>query len=278
MFFEYTESKISKSLFLKLFALLAISKDSKVKDEQNELELGSYSNYLGEADLNYVKKIILEDNFLSEIDFIGEKTIASQGIGNIALGMASLISPFSAAALGARKVLKAQEQDKNETKLVDIQASISDYIGPALKVLNTEIKSVCDNAIFVYKEDPTYKQKIINTLIDKGIDRLSITPKLVDDEAYTILDVPDVKKSIIEKVTKEQDLFRTKISNYDKKIILFNLFKYLFEQVSYSEYQIELMKVICEKLELDSEYFDEFYEATMKYVSSYREVSELINE
>lgn len=190
----------------------------------------------------------------------------------------SFVSPFAAAALGARKVLKAQEQDKNETKLVDIQASISDYIERALKVLNTEIKLVCDNAIFVYKEDPTYKQKIINTLIDKGIDRLSITPKLVDDEAYTILDVPDVKKSIIEKVTKEQDLFRTKISNYDKKIILFNLFKYLFEQVSYSEVQIELMKVICEKLELDSEYFDEFYEATMKYVSSYREVSELINE
>lgn len=277
MFFEYTESKISKSLFLKLFALLAISKDSKVKDEQNELELGSYSNYLGEADLNYVKKIILEDGFLSDEDLIrGKTTIASAGVG--IGGIASFVSPFAAASLGARKVLKAQEQDKNETKLVDIQASISDYIGRALKVLNTEIKSVCDNAIFVYKEDPTYKQKIINTLIDKGIDRLSITPKLVDDEAYTILDVPDVKKSIIEKVTKEQDLFRTKISNYDKKIILFNLFKYLFEQVSYSEYQIELMKVICEKLELDSEYFDEFYEATMKYVSSYREVSELINE
>lgn len=274
MFFEYTESKISKSLFLKLFALLAISKDSKVKDEQNELELGSYSNYLGEADLNYVKKIILEDDFLSDEDLIRGKTtiVYSMGIG----GIASLVSPL--AALRARKALKAQEQDKNEASLIDIEASISDYIGRALKVLNTEIKLVCDNAIFVYKEDPAYKQKIINTLIDKGIDRLSITPKLVDDEAYTILDVPDVKKSIIEKVTKEQGLFRNKITNYDKKIILFNLFKYLFEQVSYSEYQIELMKVICEKLELDSEYFDEFYEATMKYVSSYREVSELINE
>lgn len=267
MFFEHVENKNLKSLFLKLFSLLAISKDSKVKEEQNEIELGVYSNYFSASDLIYMKNIILEDNFLSDEDFI-------KGFGGVGISAFSGVSSLSAVfnAFNKKKTVD------NETTSIDIEASVSDYVKRALKVLNTEIKLVCDNAIFVYKQDPTYKRKMINQLVDKGVDRLSITPELVDNEVITILDTNDVKKSIIEKITKEQELFRRKISSYDKKIILFNLFKYLFEQVSYSEYQIELMKVICEKLELDSEYFDEFYEATMKYVSSYREVSELINE
>lgn len=273
MFFEHIENKNSKSLFLKLFSLLAISKDSKVKEEQNEIELGVYSNYFSASDLIYMKNIILEDNFLSDEDFIK----GFVGVGISAFSGVSSLSAVSPLAAVFNAFNKKKTVD-NETTAIDIEASVNDYVKRALKVLNTEIKLVCDNAIFVYKQDPTYKGKMINQLVDKGVDRLSITPELVDNEVITILDMNDVKKSIIEKITKEQELFRIKISSYDKKIILFNLFKYVFDQVSYSEAQLELIKVICEKLGLDSEYFDEFYEATMKYVSSYREVSELINE
>lgn len=166
--------------------------------------------------------------------------------------------------------------DKSTEDKIDLIANdvINDGYGGA--ILSESIEMAVDK----YSEQEDIKKTIATNLIANGVDILKITPDVIKME---ILKFPEIKAEVLESSVQNgiKEFFEKTgmvLSGKEKKIILFELIGAGFSSGRLEDAEKNLLIKICECLEIEAEYVDEFLEVAGQLFMLNKEIVDLINE
>ena len=142
---------------------------------------------------------------------------------------------------------------------------------------------VLDNAIEdilgKYANDADIKQEVMQYLISKGEDILTLTPTKI---RASMASLPQIKQEILQKAV--QTVFARKVaigltlSEREKKIILCELIGAAYSSGAFETEEKQLINTICQVCSFDSEYIEEFDTVMSTLFKVNKELAELINE
>ena len=136
------------------------------------------------------------------------------------------------------------------------------------------LDNAIDDILGKYANDADIKQEVMQYLISKGEDILTLTP--------TKIRARQIKQEILQKAV--QIVFARKVaigltlSERDKKIILCELIGAAYSSGAFETEEKQLINTICQVCSFDSEYIEEFDTVMSTLFKVNKELAELINE
>lgn len=136
-----------------------------------------------------------------------------------------------------------------------------------------------DHILGKYANDADIKQEVMQYLISKGEDILTLTPTKI---RASMASLPQIKQEILQKAV--QIVFARKVaigltlSERDKKIILCELIGAAYSSGAFETEEKQLINTICQVCSFDSEYIEEFDTVMSTLFKVNEELAELINE
>lgn len=141
------------------------------------------------------------------------------------------------------------------------------------------IKYAAQLTLDKYKEDKAIRQEVLNRLVENGEDILTLTPEIIQ---RVMVGLPRIRQEILEKsaqivIESKEDEFND-LTIRAEKIIIFELIGTCFSSGQFEPEERQLLEKICDYMNVDKEYIDEFTEVMGKLFAANREAAELINE
>lgn len=158
--------------------------------------------------------------------------------------------------------------------LVDLLGEHADGFQTAL---NDTMQKIAEN----YGSNPAVKQKVMEYLVANGEDIFTLTPNKIQAAMFRCL--PQITQLIIHQTAKrvfqeKQEQGELFLSINDKKIILCELVGAGFSSGSLDDVEKKLLQAICQILELDLAYLNEFIALMGAVFRVQKSLSDLINE
>lgn len=141
------------------------------------------------------------------------------------------------------------------------------------------LDNAIDDILGKYANDADIKQEVMQYLISKGEDILTLTPTKI---RASMASLPQIKQEILQKAV--QTVFARKVaigltlSERDKKIILCELIGAAYSSGAFETEEKQLINTICQVCSFDSEYIEEFDTVMSTLFKVNKELAELINE
>lgn len=250
MFLNQLSTPLQKALFLELAILVMMaSHDDDASEQMAKYNsdavlskfLASINTKEAEMLKEYQKEVFTNTKY-QNIDFL-EKT-------------------FSKYIDGFNKSLKnAYGSDKQFPTLRDV------------------LKTVIDEVLAQYGNNPEVKQEVIQYLLANGEDILNLNPQKIQS---CMASLPKIKQEILQHTVRaafkpKQEMGLT-LSEREKKIILCELIGAAYSSGAFEAEEKQLLESICQTLDIDSEYIEEFDDVMAKLFKVNQELAELINE
>lgn len=162
----------------------------------------------------------------------------------------------------------------NDSLLLELLGEHADAFQTAL---NNTIQKVAEH----YGSNPAVKQKVMEYLVANGEDIFTLTPDKIQAAMFRCL--PQITQLIIQQTAKQvfqekQEQGELFLSINDKKIILCELVGAGFSSGSLDDAEKKLLQAICQILELDLAYLNEFIALMGAVFRVQKSLSDLINE
>ena len=141
------------------------------------------------------------------------------------------------------------------------------------------LDNAIDDILGKYANDADIKQEVMQYLISKGEDILTLTPTKIRESMASL---PQIKQEILQKAV--QTVFARKVaigltlSEREKKIILCELIGAAYSSGAFETEEKQLINTICQVCSVDSEYIEEFDTVMSTLFKVNKELAELINE
>ena len=141
------------------------------------------------------------------------------------------------------------------------------------------LDNAIDDILGKYANDADIKQEVMQYLISKGEDILTLTPTKI---RASMASLPQIKQEILQKSV--QTVFARKVaigltlSEREKKIILCELIGAAYSSGAFETEEKQLINTICQVCSFDSEYIEEFDTVMLTLFKVNKELAELINE
>jgi len=141
------------------------------------------------------------------------------------------------------------------------------------------LDNAIDDILGKYANDTDIKQEVMQYLISKGEDILTLTPTKI---RASMASLPQIKQEILQKAV--QTVFTLKVaigltlSEREKKIILCELIGAAYSSGAFETEEKQLINTICQVCSFDSEYIEEFDTVMSTLFKVNKELAELINE
>lgn len=141
------------------------------------------------------------------------------------------------------------------------------------------LDNAIDDILGKYANDADIKQEVMQYLISKGEDILTLTPTKI---RASMASLPQIKQEILQKAV--QTVFARKVaigltlSEREKKIILCELIGAAYSSGAFETEEKQLINTICQVCSFDSEYIEEFDTVMSTLFKVNKELAELINE
>lgn len=250
MFLNQLSTPLQKALFLELAMLVMMaSHDDDASEQMAKYNsdavlskfLASINTKEAEMLKEYQKEVFTNTKY-QNIDFL-EKT-------------------FSKYIDGFNKSLKnAYGSDKQFPTLRDV------------------LKTVIDEVLAQYGNNPEVKQEVIQYLLANGEDILNLNPQKIQS---CMASLPKIKQEILQHTVRaafkpKQEMGLT-LSEREKKIILCELIGAAYSSGAFEAEEKQLLESICQTLDIDSAYIEEFDDVMAKLFKVNQELAELINE
>ena len=147
---------------------------------------------------------------------------------------------------------------------------------PTLRVV---LKTVIDEVLAQYGNNPGVKQEVIQCLLANGEDILNLNPQKIQG---CMASLPKIKQEILQRsvqaVLEPKQTMGITLSEREKKIILCELIGAAYSSGAFEAEEKQLLESICQTLDIDSEYIEEFDDVVAKLFKANQELAELINE
>lgn len=147
---------------------------------------------------------------------------------------------------------------------------------PTLRVV---LKTVIDEVLAQYGNNPGVKQEVIQYLLTNGEDILNLNPQKIQG---CMASLPKIKQEILQRsvqaVLEPKQTMGITLSEREKKIILCELIGAAYSSGAFEAEEKQLLESICQTLDIDSEYIEEFDDVVAKLFKANQELAELINE
>lgn len=152
----------------------------------------------------------------------------------------------------------------------------SDEQFPALRVV---LKTVIDEVLAQYGNDAEVKQEVVQYLLTNGEDILNLNPQKIQG---CMASLPKIKQEILQRsvqaVLEPKQTMGITLFEREKKIILCELIGAAYSSGAFEAEEKQLLESICQTLDIDSEYIEEFDDVMAKLFKANQELAELINE
>ena len=141
------------------------------------------------------------------------------------------------------------------------------------------LDNAIDDILGKYANDADIKQEVMQYLISKGEDILTLTQTKI---RASMASLPQIKQEILQKAV--QTVFARKVaigltlSEREKKIILCELIGAAYSSGAFETEEKQLINTICQVCSFDSEYIEEFDTVMSTLFKVNKELAELINE
>ncbi|MBS9783262.1 MAG: hypothetical protein KGV46_01765 [Pasteurella sp.] len=130
-----------------------------------------------------------------------------------------------------------------------------------------------------YSKDENIKKQLIEKVMAEGGDLMDL------QDENMLLSIVSFPKALFEILTESAKLlFESKkddlgyFTERERKIIIFELISIGFCSGRIEKQKIKLIRYICELLDIDNDYFEEFINASNRFFEAKNEIVELINE
>lgn len=147
---------------------------------------------------------------------------------------------------------------------------------PTLRVV---LKTVIDEVLAQYGNDVEVKQEVMQYLLTNGEDILNLNPQKIQG---CMASLPKIKQEILQRsvqaVLEPKQTMGITLSEREKKIILCELIGAAYSSGAFEAEEKQLLESICQTLDIDSEYIEEFDDVVAKLFKANQELAELINE
>lgn len=151
----------------------------------------------------------------------------------------------------------------------------------AIDNTNDILSVIIDEVFDSYKED----NEFINNQVLEAIKNNKINPLSFDKDNVKefLLSLPEVKSKVANKllidIDKIENINSIKLSSDNqKKIFIFNLLLIFSSRESLSPFTMDILNIVCEKLDLEIEYINELFDAAQKVSNAIDYAEELIYE
>lgn len=246
MFLKDLNEELQKTLFLELAALIMMAEGDETTTSQKikEIDLDNKSyiffQNIDEHEVNALTEYATE---LGKFNFDGlfsVKSVRPSGFGGSSFGSAN------------------RNYEYDLRSILEKQANL---------------------ALEEYSQLEEFKKEVMLSIISSGEDVLNINPAMTE---RFMLNVPIVRKEILKRTAKELISIKQKnIENFEskeKKIILFELIGAGYSSGHFGDDEKSLLLYICESLNIENEYVEEFLEVSEKLFTINKELTILINE
>lgn len=166
---------------------------------------------------------------------------------------------------------------------LDVQTWISGDVvyssGENFPIFKVALRTVIDMVLAQYGNNPEVKQEVIQYLLANGEDILNLNPQKIQS---CMASLPKIKQEILQHTVRaafkpKQEMGLT-LSEREKKIILCELIGAAYSSGAFEAEEKQLLESICQTLDIDSEYIEEFDDVMFKLFKVNQELAELINE
>jgi hypothetical protein len=173
----------------------------------------------------------------------------------------------------------SERKDVSLGQLLDHHLNISRDSEKKFPTFWWVLDNAIDDILGKYANDADIKQEVMQYLISKGEDILTLTPTKI---RASMASLPQIKQEILQKAV--QIVFARKVaigltlSERDKKIILCELIGAAYSSGAFETEEKQLINTICQVCSFDSEYIEEFDTVMSTLFKVNKELAELINE
>lgn len=141
-----------------------------------------------------------------------------------------------------------------------------------IEVLSKEIDIVIDKN----KDDPNLKKQALDNFMANDGDLVNLNGDAMKGE---LLKLPKIKAEVLENTAKTTiESSKAELDDKVKKIILFELIGAGFSDGYFDDSEKQLFQKICQYLDIDEEYVDEFLELATSFFTLTNDITDLINE
>lgn len=141
-----------------------------------------------------------------------------------------------------------------------------------IEILSEKIETVIENN----KDNQDLKKQVIDNFISNDGDLINLNGEIMKSE---FLKLPQIKTEVLEKTAKEIiESSKAKLDEKVKKIILFELIGAGFSDGYFDDSEKNLFHKICQWLDIEEEYVDEFLELATSFFTLTNDITDLINE
>lgn len=258
MFLKDLKEDSQKNLFLELTTLIMMSEGDK------------------ETTSKQIKKVKLDNKshtFFQNIDENEFKVLLEYAVE---LGEHNLDDLFS---------LK-NDNPNTSSEMPSIRSLIMGIdLNTTVQILNNkyELRSILEqqanSALSEYSKLEDFKKEVMLSLISSGVDVLNINPKMIEEAMLTtsILKQDILKRTAKELIFSKKDMLG-KFESKEKKIMLFELIGAGYSSGEFGDEERSLLLYICELLNIESEYIEEFLEVSERLFTINKDLAILINE
>lgn len=139
-------------------------------------------------------------------------------------------------------------------------------------ILADEVKAV----LTANSKDQSIKQQVINHIAQSDIDLINLD---ADSMKSLFLTLPQIKSEVLENTACTViDESKATLNDKIKKIILFELIGAGFSDGYFDESEKHLFNKICQWLDIEKEYVEEFLELASSFFTLNNDITDLINE
>ena len=173
----------------------------------------------------------------------------------------------------------SERKDVSLGQLLDHHLNISRDSEKKFPTFWWVLDNAIDDILGKYANDADIKQEVMQYLISKGEDILTLTPTKI---RASMASLPQIKQEILQKAV--QTVFARKVaigltlSEREKKIILCELIGAAYSSGAFETEEKQLINTICQVCSFDSEYIEEFDTVMSTLFKVNKELAELINE
>lgn len=252
MFLKELKEAVQKKLFLELAALIMMAEGNEAttcqKAKDIKLDKKSYA-FLQNIDENEINVL---NAYLEE------------------LGIADINGLFSES-----HIINKRSFGHYESLFANAIAGNVNYSFQLINVLKEKI----DSTLHEYSQLEDFKKEVILNIFSSGEEVLNINPEMIE---RFMLKNSIIKQEVLRRTAKELITIRQEslgqFNIKEKKIILFELIGAGYSSGYFGDDEKSLLLFICESLDIENEYIEEFLEVSEKLFTINKELTILINE
>lgn len=239
------------------------------KDEQKKLFMQLATVVMmAEGDISTASTLIIDEN-ISNADKDHTLTFWQSLSENelLALGSYALECRY----IDASSSKRSDDKFGKKEILEDI-ISTSGYSIGLRKILSNQIVT----AIETNKDNQDFKKQVVDNFMANNGDLVNLNGDIMKSE---FLKLPQIKAEVLENTAQEIiESYDSKLDEKLKKIILFELIGAGFSDGYFDDSEKNLFHKICQWLDIDEEYVDEFLELATSFFTLTNDITDLINE